>query len=142
MSLVTVRQATNEDSVRISELRASLRAEIFRFRGGSLLWEDKHELPDMNQTMVYVADVGDYVIGFMVLALRGDLLEVFEIHVDTECRGVGAGDAMVGKAMELARDNSATALIADALPGDRDTKNLFERSGLISQRLQMRREIA
>jgi hypothetical protein len=48
---------------------------------------------------------------------------------------------MMAAAIAVAQDQRVSALRAEALPGDRDTKNLFERAGLISQRLMMRKQI-
>ena len=141
MSAVVVRTALNEDSPRIAELRESLRQTILEFRGGPLLWDERHKKPDMNNTTVYVADLNGYVVGFMVLGLRDSEIEIFEVHVDAESRGIGAGDAMMAAAFAVAQDQRVSALRAEALPGDRDTKNLFERAGLISQRLMMRKQI-
>jgi len=141
MSAIVVRTALNEDSPRIAELRDSLRMTMQDFRGGSLLWEERHNHPDMNNTTVYVAELRGYVVGFMVLCLRGSEIEIFEVHVDADSRGIGAGDAMISAAVAVAQDQRAVALRAEALPGDRDTKNLFERAGLISQRLMMRKQI-
>jgi len=141
MSAVVVRTALNEDSPRIAELRESLRQTIQEYRGGSLLWEERHVRPDMNNTTVYVADLKGYVVGFMVLCLRESEIEIFEVHVDSGFRGIGAGDALIEAAIAVAIDQGASALRAEALPGDRDTKNLFERAGLISQRLMMRKQI-
>ena len=61
--------------------------------------------------------------------------------MDAESRGIGAGDSMIAAAIAVAQDQRVSALRAEALPGDRDTKNLFERAGLISQRLMMRKQI-
>ena len=141
MSAVVVRTALNEDSPRIAELRESLRRTMHDFRGGALLWEERHNYPDMNNTTVYVAELCGYVVGFMVLCLRGSEIEIFEVHVDADSRGIGAGDAMISAAIAVAQDQRVVALRAEALPGDRDTKNLFERAGLISQRLIMRKQI-
>jgi ribosomal protein S18 acetylase RimI-like enzyme len=141
MSAVVVRTALNEDSPRIAELRESLRRTIQEFRGGALLWEERHNRPDMNNSTVYVAELNGYVVGFMVLCLRDSEIEIFEVHVDAGSRGIGAGDAMINAAIAVAQDQRVLALRAEALPGDRDTKNLFERAGLISQRLIMRKQI-
>ena len=140
MGAVTIRRANNDDSSRIGELRSMLHASMKSFRGGELLWNEKHQSPDMHRTTVYVAEIDDYVIGYMVLAIRVDQMEIFEVFVDSDMRSIGAGDALVHAAIEAATAESVTALVADALPGDRDGKNLFERAGLISQRLIMRRE--
>ncbi len=141
MSAVVVRTALNQDSVRVAELRDSLRKTVQEFRGGALLWEERHKRPDMNNTTVYVADLNGFLVGFMVLCLRESELEIFEVHVDSGFRGIGVGDALIEAAIAVAIDQGASALRAEALPGDRDTKNLFERAGLISQRLMMRKQL-
>lgn len=142
MAAVSVRAATNNDSARIGELRSSLQATMLSLRGGSLLWQERHASPDMHRSMIFVAEVGGYVVGFLLCVMREADMEIFEVHVEETARGLGAGDALVAFAIEAARNEGARSVTADALPGDRDTKNLFERAGLISQRLLMRKDLA
>ena len=141
MSAVSVRTATNSDSSRIGVLRQSLQKTMSKLRGGDLLWQERHATPEMHRSMVFVAEISGYVVGFLLATMRDDVMEIFEVHVDESARGVGAGDALVAFAVDAARIDGANSVIADALPGDRDTKNLFERAGLISQRLMMRKEL-
>ena len=141
MSAVSVRAANNDDFARIGELRESLRSTMLTFRGGQSLWEERHVTPDMHRSMIFVAEVSDYVVGYLLAIMRGTDLEIFEVHVDAEFRGIGAGDSLVAHAVASATNDGATSVVADALPGDRDTKNLFERAGLVSQRLTMRRNL-
>ena len=139
MSAITVRAASNEDSARIGALRQSLQAAVSQMRGGDLLWNEKHAQPDMHRSMVFVAEISGYVVGYLLAVMRESEVEIFEVHVDEDARGVGVGDALLSHALRSAQTEGASSVIADALPGDRATKNLFERAGLISQRLIMRK---
>ena len=50
-----------------------------------------------------------------------------------DARNLGIGDALVSTTIAWAKSGSLVALDAYALPGDRETKNLFERSGLVAR---------
>ena len=139
MSAITVRAAPNDDSARIGALRQSLQTAMSQMRGGELLWHDKHAQPDLHRSMIFVAEIADYVVGYLLAVMRDSEVEIFEIHADA--RSVGVGDSLLSHALLAARSEGASSVVADALPGDRDTKNLFERAGLVSQRLMMRKEL-
>ena len=141
MSAITVRAASNDDSARIGALRQSLQTAMSQMRGGELLWHDKHAQPDLHRSMIFVAEIADYVVGYLLAVMRDSEVEIFEIHVDADARSVGVGDSLLSHALLAARSEGASSVVADALPGDRDTKNLFERAGLVSQRLMMRKEL-
>lgn len=55
------------------------------------------------------------------------------VYVRPEARGVGIGSAMVEVALDILRERGVTRINAATLPGDRSTKNLFERHGLVAQ---------
>ncbi len=60
-------------------------------------------------------------------------MEVDEVFVLEQAREVGFGDALVAEIQRLARERGAKRLEAEALPGDRDTKNLWERAGITAR---------
>ena len=55
------------------------------------------------------------------------------VYVDPGARELGLGDALLATLLDAARDAGMHALESTALPGDRDTKNLFERAGLVAR---------
>ena len=60
----------------------------------------------------------------------GDLVLIDEVYVSPEARELGFGDELLAIAIAAARERGARTLDALALPGDRNTKNLYERAGI------------
>ena len=58
------------------------------------------------------------------------LAAVGEVYVTPPARELGFGDALLDAAIVDARSSGATMLEGESLPGDRDTKNLYERAGI------------
>ena len=52
-----------------------------------------------------------------------------------EARELGFGDWLLEAALHAARDAGSTVLEGTALPGDRDTKNLYERAGIKARKI-------
>ncbi len=57
------------------------------------------------------------------------------MHVTPEARELGFGDELLAAAIGWLRERDAVAVESWALPGDRDTKNLFERAGVTARKL-------
>jgi len=55
------------------------------------------------------------------------------VYVHVDCREIGIGDALMGHLVTLAHAKTVKYLESSAQPGDRATKNLFERHGLVAQ---------
>jgi GNAT superfamily N-acetyltransferase len=58
---------------------------------------------------------------------------VDEVFVLEEARELGFGDALVEEIQRIGRQRGAQRMEAEALPGDRDTKNLWERAGITAR---------
>ena len=130
-----VREFTAADEVALDELAALARESIREARGGAR-WIETHPLPNWNDpdVVVLVADLDGVVIGYLVARMGSDqVMEVDEVFVLEQAREVGFGDALVAEILHLARQRGAKRLEAEALPGDRDTKNLWERAGITAR---------
>ena len=130
-----VREFTAADEVALDELAARARESIREARGGAR-WIETHPLPNWNDpdVVVLVADLDGVVIGYLVARIGSDqVMEVDEVFVLEQAREVGFGDALVAEILRLARERGAKRLEAEALPGDRDTKNLWERAGITAR---------
>lgn len=130
-----VREFTAADVVALDELAALARESIREARGGAR-WIETHPLPNWNDpdVVVLVADLDGVVIGYLVARMGSDqVMEVDEVFVLEQAREVGFGDALVAEILRLARQRGAKRLEAEALPGDRDTKNLWERAGITAR---------
>jgi GNAT superfamily N-acetyltransferase len=63
------------------------------------------------------------------------------VFVQAEARGVGVGEALVDAAVAWARDGGCLGIDGLALPGDREIKNLYERSGLTARAIIVHRSL-
>ena len=59
----------------------------------------------------------------------------YRVLVDASARELGLGALMLESCEQIARDAGCTVLEGLALPGDREMKNLFERSSMSAQLL-------
>ncbi|MFM9138811.1 MAG: GNAT family N-acetyltransferase, partial [Actinomycetota bacterium] len=75
----------------------------------------------------------DRVVGLALWTIDDAELMIEVLYVVPEARGLGLGEAVVRRAVEEARGRGCGSIAGRALPGDRETKNVFERTGLVSQ---------
>ena len=130
-----VREFTAADEVALDELAALARESIREARGGAR-WIETHPIPNWNDpdVVVLVADLDGVVIGYLAARMGSDqVMQVDEVFVLEQAREVGFGDALVEEIQRVARQRGAKRLEAEALPGDRDTKNLWERAGITAR---------
>lgn len=83
----------------------------------------------------WVGTIDDVVVGYLELELRGAVADVRQVYVHPEARELGLGDELLATAAAAARDAGCTVLEGTALPGDRDTKNLYERAGIVARKI-------
>ena len=138
----TVRRAEPDngddlDSLRLLEVEA--REALIGQRGGER-WLVEHRAIDDRWTTrcresdVHVAVIDDVVVGYLVADLGDDhVLRIDQVWVSPEAREVGFGDALLAEAIDAARQRGAEAVEGQALPGDRHTKNLYERAGIVAR---------
>lgn len=135
-----VRPATSADAAVLAELEADARAAMADQRGGRRRlaeapavgdWAALVTLPDR----VWVATIDAVVVGYLELAVRDDVAEVRQVWVHPEAREVGLGDGLLEAAIDGARRIGCTVLEGTALPGDRETKNLYERAGITARKI-------
>lgn len=127
----------------LGALREQARGAIVDQRGGAaLLAEIDAADPDVD-TMEWCATIDDVVVGYLRAGMVGDPATVFirEIWVEPGAREVGAGESLLGAALAWAIAEGAGCVDAWALPGNRELKNLFERMGLTTRLLTVRREL-
>jgi len=91
---------------------------------------------------VWVAHIDDVVVGYMVAELGADLIvRIDQVWVTPLAREVGFGDALLEQAISSARERGAIAVEGESLPGDRQTKNLYERAGIVARLITTYREL-
>lgn len=84
-----------------------------------------------------IAAVDGATVGFATVRTTrvGESLvaSIVRVFVTARARRVGVGDALIAAARAEARERGCTRIDAMTLPGDRDTKNLYERNGLTAR---------
>ena len=139
-----VRGADVGDAEVLALLEAEGRAAVADARGGAA-WLEETPRADWARVVggeghVEIATVEGVAVGFLQMAApdaRG-VARVVQVWVHPEAREVGFGDVLLERSIEWARSVGATALEGEALPGDRDTKNLYERAGITARKIVVR----
>jgi GNAT superfamily N-acetyltransferase len=146
---VAARPATSADAARIVELDAEGRAAVVGQRGGALylLREavpfDAAHLDD-GDIGVVVGTIDDVVFGYASVVedrvADGTALAVLQqLYVEPGAREIGVGEAMMDLVLEWCTRRGVRGIDALALPGDRATKNFFERYGLTARAILVHR---
>ena len=139
-----VRPATASDIESVADLELQYRRAVAAVeRGGAELLGERPEIgvsgwrERLTRTdwIVVVAGIDDVVLGAGACSIRpGSLVASVELlWVHPDAREVGLGETLLESLTDSARKGGAARIEATALPGDRDTKNLFERAGLVAR---------
>jgi GNAT superfamily N-acetyltransferase len=134
-----VRAATASDQQQLVELELEARAALVDQRGGDrwLLehplvgdgWAARSEAAD-----IFVGVIDDVVVAYIVAELGDDaVVRIDQVWVTPEARELGFGDELLATAIESAKQRGAVGVEGQALPGDRHTKNLYERAGIVAR---------
>lgn len=138
------RRATESDCEVLELLEIEARTNFALFRGGLRLASDLKVVGENwftqvadTKTIVFVGGTSQTVLGYLLarigLSSLGKIATIEQVFVTRDARNMGIGDALVSSIIDWAKSQSFVALDALALPGDRETKNLFERSGLVAR---------
>lgn len=147
----TVRRAGPGDVGPLRILEAEARAALIDARGGAR-WLDEHPLvgagwPDaVAERHVFVAvletgDDGPLDVGYLLADIDGPLARVDQVYITPDARELGFGDALLEAFTAAAVEAGARLLEGQALPGDRDMKNLYERAGITARLITVSRRI-
>ena len=145
-----VRPARADDGPELGILEDEARAGLVDVRGGGR-WLEEHPRigPDwaaaIERRHVFVAELRDpapVLAGYLVLDVEGAVATVDQVYVSPEARELGFGDALLATAWSRAADSGAAVLEGYALPGDRHTKNLYERAGITARLITVSRVIS
>lgn len=128
-----------DDLAQLRLLEREARAAVVDQRGGER-WLAEH--PEVGASWaarcasadVWVAHIGPVVVGYLVAALGADrIVRVDQVWVTPAARELGFGDELLAHAIESAQQRGAVAVEGESLPGDRHTKNLYERAGIVAR---------
>ena len=136
-SLFAVRIASPQDAPSISNLETQCIQESEGFRGSAqllavapLIGEGIDKLLSSDNHAVFVIESSGEACGFAQLEISRHVATVSRIYVGLKARDLGAGATLIEVLRAHARSQGCTQIDAYALPGDRLTKNLFERAGM------------
>ena len=136
-----VRLADSERPADLEQLRLlerEARTAALDVRGGAR-WIDEHAPVGEGWSArcavstVLVAHIEAVLVGYLVLDIDGDVARVDQVWVTPQARELGFGDELLAEAMRRGRTAGARLVEGAALPGDRMTKNLYERAGIVAR---------
>ena len=152
----TARPAGEDDVPRIAELVEEAIAELVPTRGGEL-WaaREARAVPAHESLAKAVADprqlllageIDGVVVGYAAVRLEelrtGETLGVVDdIFVEPPARGVAVGELLMDAALAWCEEQGCIGVDSYALPGNRDTKNFFERFGLTARAIIVHRRL-
>lgn len=147
-----VRPAVVGDIEQLRTLEAEARSSLGDQRGGGRWLETHLERRDgwahlVERDRVFVATIDEVSVGYIVVGVAepdrtsGPVVSVDEVYVTVGARELGFGDALLAAAIGWARSIGASLVEAEALPGDRDTKNLYERAGIKARMITVSTEL-
>lgn len=128
--VIFARVARDEERQMRGEFLDASQQEASAYRGHM----DFRPTPSTPELVCIAGGAGDSTFGLLSMYEVGDRGWFIDLlYVRPEARGVGIGSAMLETALILLRERGADRINAATLPGDRSTKNLFERHGLVAQ---------
>ena len=136
-----VRDAERRDVPELVWLETTAREHLPGQRGGDL-WLARHpaqspEWPSVERGDVVVGVIDDVSVGYLRFHVDDAVLHVDDVFVHPGAREVGFGDALLAAAIGRGVERGARRIEAEALPGDRDTKNLYERAAITAKRITL-----
>lgn len=146
-----IRQANSDDIFELQRLELMGRANIAAERGGQLRLEECQllgnefaDIVDQHDHRVFLSMIGEVPVGYLVLQLRPHQERgvVTHVFVEEQARELGFGDAMLRAAIDETARLGLPGIEGTALPGDRETKNLFERCGLVARKITVYKRIS
>lgn len=153
-----------QDQEIMEELLQIARAEIMPQRGGKiyLSTEMRESFSDLeaelaNPAACYIAGTYEGVLMGWGYAVQIEMVEdtrggnakkvgdvvanVKELFVQSEARDIGIGEAILSALIEWAKQSKCQGIQGTALPGNRETKGLFERFGMKTRMLTVYQDI-
>jgi len=136
-NLFTVRKAQSIDASAVSALEQQCVRESQSFRGSAELLTDApfigndfdKVLGNTGRVVLVVESSGD-LCGFADMEISDSVAMIRRVYISEAARELGAGATLIDELRIHAQASGCTRIDAYALPGDRLTKNLFERAGM------------
>ena len=142
-----IRRLTIDDVAVVAQLERDARSALADERGGAAHLAERAAvgewatLVDLAQRPVWVSTIDDVVLGYLELEIDGETARVMQVYVEPLAREVGFGDWLLEAALAEARTRPCTVIEGYALPGDRATKNLYERAGITARKITVSKDL-
>lgn len=145
------RSATSEDLDAIAGLGQVARSEADGERGAHLLLDLTHaslgvaeryeRALEADQELLTVGLVDDAVVGYGMARIEQGATETVcvldELFVHPQARSVGIGAAILSSTQAWARERRCSYVESQVLPGNRESKNFFERVGMVTRAMRV-----
>jgi len=134
-----IRLAVEADAEHLEQLEREAQGNTAGARGAAALFAEQPDgiLANDEHGFTIVATVDGVVVGMATLRIalvQGQrIATVVRVFVTAPARQVGIGDALINASKDAARQRGCVRIDALSLPGDRETKNLYERNGLTAR---------
>ena len=136
-NLFAVRKAQSIDASAVSALEQQCVWESQSFRGSAELLADAQFIGNdfdkvlgITGRVVLVVESSGDLCGFADMEISDSVAMVRRVYISEAARELGAGATLIDELRIHAQASGCTRIDAYALPGDRLTKNLFERAGM------------
>ncbi len=142
-----IRRLAIDDAEAVAQLERDARAALVDQRGGQAHLAERAAvgewaaLADSPDRPVWVSTIDDVVLGYLELEIVGDTARVMQVYVEPQAREIGFGDWLLEAAIETARNRGCRVIEGFALPGDRATKNLYERAGITARKITVSKDL-
>lgn len=127
-----LRPIGRDDAAAVTELVARGLASAATHRGSEILTELVSAV-DLAVAEGMIASHDGEACGLILWTRSGSDMTIEVLYVEPRSRNIGLGERLVTEALDYAKSHGSTRVLGRALPGDRETKNVFERTGLVSQ---------
>jgi GNAT superfamily N-acetyltransferase len=150
------RTAVASDLPVLASLARDLRIEMREQRGG-MLWATREARPEPHEeslaallarddASIVVGTIDGSIVGFGTVEIEelrdGTRLGVIgDLFVEREARAVAVGESIADLIVAFCAARGCIGVDAYALPGARDAKNFFERSGFTARALVMHHKL-
>ena len=132
------RLASHADRELVDDFARRSQSESSNYRGHM----DFRPPPASDGALLIVGGAGVSIFGALSAYDAGEKRWFVDLlYVVPEAREIGIGNELVLRAVEELRQLGAVSINAAALPGDRSTKNLFERHGLVAQMITVGKKL-
>ena len=156
--LAAARHATVEDGPTFAVLRALARESVHEARGGRLL--NDHDQPrseglitfgraldNPTEASAIVGTLDGQPVGMLLARVEPTtdgppIAAITELFVESWARELGVGEELMKLLERWALEVGCSGLDAEALPGDRHTKNFFESHGLVARAITVHRDFS